>query len=155
VRLADDGGDDRCNEVFHERGDNGSEGRADDDRDGKIHDIAAMNFFSADRSMCQHLAPTDTYRSNFFAKVAFADVIAVVDFTLTFVSGAYIVYPSGIVVALVAVTIALAQGVTLEVVSRMVRHSSVSVTFDVYAHLVPALQRQAADAMDGALRRAE
>lgn len=51
-----------------------------------------------------------------------------------------------------AVTLALAQGVPLEVVSRMVGHSSITVTADVYAHLVPALQRQAADAMDRALR---
>jgi hypothetical protein len=55
-------------------------------------------------------APTDTDRSNFFAKVAFADVIALVDFTLTFVSGAYIVYPS--VWRAMAVILAVSAGST-------------------------------------------
>lgn len=45
----------------------------------------------------------------------------------------------------------LAQGVSPRVVMETLGHSRISVTMDTYTHVMPALQRDAADAMDRAL----
>jgi integrase len=51
-----------------------------------------------------------------------------------------------------AATVALAQGVPLEVISRQRGHAGYAITADVYAHVGAAAQRDAADAMQAALR---
>ena len=50
-----------------------------------------------------------------------------------------------------AATLALAEGVPLAVVSDMLGHSGIAITAAHYAAIVPALRRDAADAMDRAL----
>ena len=45
-------------------------------------------------------------------------------------------------------TALLSEGVPLPVISSLLGHSGISVTADVYASVVPALRRDAADAMD-------
>jgi integrase len=50
-----------------------------------------------------------------------------------------------------AATLMLAQRTPLEVISKTLGHAGYSITADVYAHVVPQLQREAADAMDRAL----
>jgi integrase len=52
-----------------------------------------------------------------------------------------------------AATVALAQGVPLEVISRQLGHAGYAITADVYAHVGVAAQRDAADAMQAALER--
>jgi integrase len=47
-----------------------------------------------------------------------------------------------------AASLMLAQGVAARVVMETLGHSSYSLTMDTYSHVLPALQRQAADAMD-------
>ncbi len=42
----------------------------------------------------------------------------------------------------------IAQGVPLEIVSRILGHSQISLTMNTYVHLLPQAQQQAADAMD-------
>ena len=51
-----------------------------------------------------------------------------------------------------AATIMLAQGVPIEVVSRVFGHASIRITADIYGHVSPETNRQAADAMSKALR---
>jgi integrase len=51
-----------------------------------------------------------------------------------------------------ASTILLGEGIPLHEVSDILRHSSISVTKDVYGHLVPERMQAAADTMDRALR---
>jgi integrase len=51
-----------------------------------------------------------------------------------------------------AATLMLGAGVPLKVVSETLGHSSIAITADVYAHVTPELRREAADAMDRALR---
>ncbi len=46
----------------------------------------------------------------------------------------------------------LAQGVAPRVVMETLGHSRIAVSLDTYTHVLPALQREAADAMDRALR---
>jgi integrase len=50
-----------------------------------------------------------------------------------------------------AASVMLAQGVPLEVVSEVLGHSSISVTKDVYGHLVEGVKRDAAERMAGVL----
>jgi integrase len=50
-----------------------------------------------------------------------------------------------------AASLLLAQGVPLKVVSDILGHSSITVTADVYAHLLAPMRDEAADAMDRAL----
>jgi integrase len=45
----------------------------------------------------------------------------------------------------------LVQGVPARVVMETLGHSNISITMDTYTHVLPELQRQAADAMDRAL----
>jgi len=51
-----------------------------------------------------------------------------------------------------AATLQLAAGVPLTTISRTLGHSSLAITADVYAAVTPDLRRDAADAMDRALR---
>lgn len=46
----------------------------------------------------------------------------------------------------------LAQGVHARVVMEMLGHSQIQLTLDTYSHVVPSLQRDAADLMDGVLK---
>lgn len=50
-----------------------------------------------------------------------------------------------------AATLMLNNGVPLEVISTTLGHSSYAITADIYAKVAPALQRGAADTMDGLL----
>ncbi len=48
-------------------------------------------------------------------------------------------------------TLLLTKGVHPEVVSEMLGHSSVSITLDIYSHVIPGLGDAAARAMEDAL----
>ncbi len=50
-----------------------------------------------------------------------------------------------------AATLLLAQGVHPRVVMETLGHSTIAVTMNVYSHVVPALQREAAERLDAAL----
>ena len=52
-----------------------------------------------------------------------------------------------------AATLMLSEGVPLEVISETLGHAGYAITADVYAKVVPKLQRRAADAMDLAIGR--
>ena len=43
------------------------------------------------------------------------------------------------------------QGVPIKVIQEMLGHSSITVTMDVYSHVLPDMQQQAASAMDSLL----
>jgi integrase len=47
----------------------------------------------------------------------------------------------------------LATGTPLEVISKTLGHAGYAITADVYARVVPELQRDAAEAMDRVLAR--
>jgi integrase len=51
-----------------------------------------------------------------------------------------------------AATLLLGQNVHPKVVSECLGHSQVSITLDLYSHVTPTMQRQAADAMESMLR---
>ncbi len=48
-------------------------------------------------------------------------------------------------------TLLLAKGVHSKIVSEMLGHSSVSITLDVYSHVIPGLGEEEARAMDDLL----
>lgn len=50
-----------------------------------------------------------------------------------------------------AATLMLAQGVSPRVIMETLGHSQIGVTMNLYAHVIPALQREAADRMDALL----
>jgi integrase len=50
-----------------------------------------------------------------------------------------------------AATLLLGQGVNPKIVSEMLGHSKIGITLDIYSHVLPAMQQQAAAAMDVAL----
>jgi integrase len=50
-----------------------------------------------------------------------------------------------------AATLLLRQGVNPKIVSEMLGHASVSITLDLYSHVLPDMQQIAAEAMDTAL----
>jgi len=52
-----------------------------------------------------------------------------------------------------AATLLLAQGMHPKIVAEMLGHSAIAVTLDLYSHVTPTMQRQAADAMDAILGR--
>lgn len=52
-----------------------------------------------------------------------------------------------------AATLLLARGINPKVVSEMLGHSSVSVTLNLYGHVTPHMQREAAATMDAVLRQ--
>jgi integrase len=47
-----------------------------------------------------------------------------------------------------AATIALVAGIPLKVVSERLGHASIKITADTYQHVIPSLQREAADRLD-------
>lgn len=47
-----------------------------------------------------------------------------------------------------AATILLAAGVHPKVVQELLGHSSISITLDVYSHVLPSMQQEAASKMD-------
>lgn len=53
-----------------------------------------------------------------------------------------------------AASLLIAQGVHPRVVMETLGHSQISITMDTYAHVAPALQRDAAEKMDAILTRA-
>ena len=53
---------------------------------------------------------------------------------------------------LTAATLLLQRGVHPKVVSEMLGHSSIKMTLDIYSHVIPDMQHQAAAAMDALLR---
>ena len=50
-----------------------------------------------------------------------------------------------------AATLLLGQGINPKIVSEMLGHASVAITLDLYSHVQPNMQRQAAAAMSAAL----
>ncbi|MDP2727158.1 MAG: site-specific integrase [Dehalococcoidia bacterium] len=52
-----------------------------------------------------------------------------------------------------AATLLLSQGINPKVIQEMLGHSSITLTLDVYSHLLPTMQREAVDAMDAILRK--
>ena len=53
-----------------------------------------------------------------------------------------------------AATLLLAQGINPKVVAEMLGHASVKITLDVYSHVLPTMQDEAARRLDAALRGA-
>jgi integrase len=53
----------------------------------------------------------------------------------------------------IAATLLLLQRIPVKVVSEMLGHSSVAITLDLYSHVLPDMQRDAAAAMDSLLSR--
>ena len=51
-----------------------------------------------------------------------------------------------------AATLLLGRGVHPKVVADMLGHSRISTTLDLYSHITPAMQREAAEAMDAVLK---
>src|SRR5579859_5108060 len=52
-----------------------------------------------------------------------------------------------------AATLLLLQGVPVKVVSELLGHASVTITMNLYMHVLPTMQRAAADAMEALLQR--
>lgn len=52
-----------------------------------------------------------------------------------------------------AATLLLGRGINPKIVSEMLGHSQVGITLDLYSHVTPHMQQQAADAMDAAFSR--
>ena len=52
-----------------------------------------------------------------------------------------------------AASLMLSRGVHPKIVSEMLGHSTIAITLDLYSHVTPTMQRQAADAMDELMRR--
>ena len=50
-----------------------------------------------------------------------------------------------------AATLLLSRGLNPKIVSEMLGHASIAITLDIYSHVVPHMQQQAADAMDALL----
>jgi len=50
-----------------------------------------------------------------------------------------------------AATLLLGEGVHPKIVSEMLGHSKIAMTMDLYSHVTPTMQRQAADTMDALL----
>jgi integrase len=53
-----------------------------------------------------------------------------------------------------AATLLLAQGIHPKIVSEMLGHSQIAITLDLYSHVTPTMQRQAAEAMNRLFARA-
>ena len=51
-------------------------------------------------------------------------------------------------------TLALTAGVNPKIVSERLGHSSIAVTMDVYSHVLPGMQEEAAQAVEGLLSEA-
>jgi integrase len=50
-----------------------------------------------------------------------------------------------------AATLMLSRGVHPKVASEMLGHSTIAITLDLYSHVTPTIQREAADAVDAVL----
>jgi integrase len=50
-----------------------------------------------------------------------------------------------------AATLLLSKGINPKIVSEMLGHAQVSITLDIYSHVTPHMQQQAAGAMDDEL----
>jgi integrase len=50
-----------------------------------------------------------------------------------------------------AATLLLGRGVNPKVVSEMLGHSTIAITLDIYSHVVPHMQQEAASIMDDVL----
>lgn len=50
-----------------------------------------------------------------------------------------------------AATLLLSQKVNVKVVSEMLGHADISITLRIYAHVIPDMQQEAANIMDGML----
>lgn len=50
-----------------------------------------------------------------------------------------------------AATLMLGQGIHPKIVSEMLGHATVAITLDLYSHVTPTMQRQAADSLDAVL----
>jgi hypothetical protein len=73
---------------------------------GVVGIVAAVMFRRRRLDVSSPATLADTYRSNFFAKLAFADCVVVVAFTLTFLSGNSVVYLVGVAIALAVFAVA-------------------------------------------------
>lgn len=51
-----------------------------------------------------------------------------------------------------AATLLLGQGLHPKIVSEMLGHSTIAITLDLYSHITPTMQREAASVMDAILR---
>jgi integrase len=51
-------------------------------------------------------------------------------------------------------TLLLAQGIHPKVVSEMLGHTTIGITLDIYSHVLPEMQREAAHTLDLLLRGA-
>jgi len=52
-----------------------------------------------------------------------------------------------------AATLLLGQGIHPKIVSEMLGHSTIAITLDLYSHVTPTMQRDAARAMNDLLAR--
>jgi integrase len=52
-----------------------------------------------------------------------------------------------------AATLMLSRGVHPKIVSEMLGHSTVAITLDLYSHVTPTMQREAASVMNDLLRQ--
>jgi integrase len=52
-----------------------------------------------------------------------------------------------------AATLLLGKGINPKIVSELLGHASVAITLDLYSHVLPDMQQQAAAAMDDVLER--
>jgi integrase len=50
-----------------------------------------------------------------------------------------------------AATLLLGRGINPKIVSEMLGHAAVAITLDLYSHVLPDMQKQAAAAMDAVL----
>jgi integrase len=50
-----------------------------------------------------------------------------------------------------AATLLLTRGLNPKIVSEMLGHASIAIALDIYSHVAPHMQQQAADAMDDLL----
>ena len=50
-----------------------------------------------------------------------------------------------------AASLLLGRGIHPKIVSEMLGHSTIAITLDTYSHVIPTMQRQAAEAMDAIL----
>lgn len=52
-----------------------------------------------------------------------------------------------------AATLLMRKGIHPKIVSEILGHSQISITMDLYSHVLPTMQREAVEAMDEILRR--
>jgi integrase len=52
-----------------------------------------------------------------------------------------------------AATLLLGEGIHPKIVSEMLGHSNIAITLDLYSHVTPTMQQQAAHALDSLLAR--